>query len=103
MKIRRGDEVLVLVGKNRGKRGKVLRSLPRENRVVVEGVNIVKRHTKPQGALAPAGIIEREAPIHISNVMLICTKCQQPTRVGFQSLEGKGNIRVCKRCHKGID
>jgi large subunit ribosomal protein L24 len=102
VRIRRDDQVLVLVGKDRGKRGKVLRTFPREHRIVVEGVNIKKRHKKPLGPMRQAGIIEREAPIHMSNVKLICTKCQQPTKVGYQLLEDK-RVRVCKKCHEVLD
>lgn len=103
MKIRRDDEVLVITGDDRGKKGKVRRYYPREDRLVVEGVNMVKRHMKPRPNVRQAGIIEREAPIHVSDVMLICTKCNKPTRVGFQASGGKGNVRVCKICQEVID
>jgi len=103
MKIRRDDTVLVIAGKDKGKRGKVRRSLPKENRVVVDGVNIVKRHMRPRGTVRQAGIIEREAPIHVSNVMLICNKCNHPTRIGFRFLEDGTKTRVCRRCHEVID
>ena len=103
MKIRRNDEVLVITGDDRGKKGKVHRYYPREDRLVVEGVNMVKRHMKPRGNIRQAGIIEREAPIHISDVMLICTKCNKPTRVGFRILEDKSKVRVCSKCHEVID
>jgi large subunit ribosomal protein L24 len=103
MKIRRNDEVMVIAGDDRGKKGKVRRYYPRENRLVVEGVNMVKRHMKPRANIRQAGIIEREAPISVSDVMLICTKCNKPTRVGFTILEGKNKVRVCKRCHEVID
>lgn len=103
MKIRKDDTVLVIAGKDKGKRGKVRRSLPKQSRVVVDGVNTVKRHTRPRGTARQAGIIEREAPIHISNVMLICNKCNQPTRIGFRILEGGGKTRVCRHCNEVID
>lgn len=103
MKIRRNDEVMVITGDDRGKKGKVHRYYPRENRLVVEGVNMVKRHMKPRANIRQAGIIEREAPIGVSNVMLICTKCNKPTRIGFVKLEGKNKVRVCKRCREVID
>lgn len=103
MKIRKNDEVLIVTGDDRGKKGKVHRYYPREERIVVEGVNMVKRHMKPRGNIRQAGIIEREAPISISDVMLICTKCNKPTRVGFLQLEGKSKVRVCRRCHEVID
>jgi len=102
MKIRRNDSVLVIAGKDRGKTGKVLRALPRENRVVVEGVNMIKKHVRPRPGVAQAGIITTEAPIHVSNVMLLCTKCQRPTRVGFHFMEDR-KVRICKRCGEVID
>ena len=102
-KIRKGDEVLVITGKDKGKRGKVLRVIRKENRVVVEGVNIIKKHVKPRGMGQTGGIIQQEAPIHISNVMLICTKCGKPTRVGFRILEDKTKVRICKKCKEVID
>jgi large subunit ribosomal protein L24 len=103
MKIRRDDEVLVITGDDRGKKGKVRRYYPHEDRLVVDGVNMVKRHMKPRANVRQAGIIEREAPIHISDVMLICTKCNKPTRVGFLILEDKTKVRICKKCHEVID
>ncbi len=103
MKIRKDDEVLVIIGDDQGKKGKVHRYYPREDRLVVEGVNMVKRHMKPRPNIRQAGIIEREAPIRVSDVMLICTKCNKPTRVGFRILEGKTKVRVCKRCNEVID
>jgi len=103
MKIRRGDEVLVLTGRDQGETGKVRRAFPRENRVLVEGVNMVKRHMKPRGRTSQAGIITREASIHVSNVMLICPKCQQPTRIGFRLLEDGSKARVCKKCQEVIE
>jgi large subunit ribosomal protein L24 len=103
MKIRKDDEVLVITGDDRGKKGKVRRYYPREDRLVVEGVNMVKRHMKPRANIRQAGIIEREAPINVSDVMLICSKCDKPTRVGFLVLEDKTRVRVCKKCREVID
>jgi len=103
MKIRKDDEVLVITGDDRGKKGKVRRYYPCEDRLVVEGVNMVKRHMKPRANIRQAGIIEREAPINVSDVMLICSKCDKPTRVGFLVLEDKTKVRVCKKCHEVID
>lgn len=104
MNIRKNDQVVVTLGRDSGKKGKVQRLFPKENRVIVEGVNMVKRHTKPRGTMRQAGIIEREAHIHISNVKLICKKCNQPTRVGMRLLEGKKNkVRICKKCQEVID
>lgn len=103
MHIKRDDTVLVIAGKDKGKKGKVRRSLPDESRVVVEGVNMAKRHMRPQATVRQAGIIEREAPIHISNVQLICTKCNRPTRIGSRFLEDGTRVRVCKKCNEVID
>jgi large subunit ribosomal protein L24 len=103
MKIRRGDLVAVIAGKDRGKRGKVKQVLPREDRVVVEGVNFVKRHRRPRGQMDQGGIVEFEAPIHISNVMLICPHCKQPTRVGFEFLPDGGKVRICRSCGEALD
>lgn len=97
-RVHKDDTVLVLTGRNRGKTGKVLRVLPREDRVVVEGVSIIKRHTKARGIARQAGIVEREAAIHLSNVMLICPKCQKAARVGFGAGEDGNKVRVCRQC-----
>lgn len=102
LKIRKGDKVKIISGKDRGKSGKVLRALPRETRVVVEGVNVAKRHTRPSQRNPQGGIIEKELPIHISNVMLICPRCNQPTRVSCQ-FTSEGILRVCKKCEREID
>lgn len=101
--VRTGDVVLVLKGKDRGKRGKVLRVIPKEGRVVVEGVNVVKRHTKPSRKVMQGGIIEKEAPISSSKVMLICPRCQEPSRMGKRRLGIKELVRVCKKCGEVID
>ncbi|MCK4964922.1 MAG: 50S ribosomal protein L24 [Dehalococcoidia bacterium] len=103
MKIKKDDIVVVIAGKDKGKKGKVRQSLHSEQRVMVEGVNMVKRHTKPRGTVRQAGIIEREAPLHISNVMLLCPKCDHPARLGFRILEDGSRVRVCRRCHEVID
>jgi large subunit ribosomal protein L24 len=103
MNIRKGDEVLVIRGDDRGKRGKVHRAIPRENKVLVEGVNVRKRHMKPRGNIKQAGIIEREAPVDVSKVMLVCSKCSKPTRVGLHILEDGTKVRMCKTCHEVMD
>ncbi|NPV91732.1 MAG: 50S ribosomal protein L24 [Firmicutes bacterium] len=100
--VRKGDTVLVISGKSAGKRGKVLSVLTDKNRIIVEGVNISKRHTKPTRALPQGGIIEKEGSIHSSNVMLVCTKCKNPTRVGKKLLNDK-QVRACKQCGEIID
>jgi large subunit ribosomal protein L24 len=109
MHVKTGDEVLIIAGKDKGKRGKIKQSMPREQRVVVEGLNIIKRHTKPRGPGQPGGIIEREAPLHVSNVMLICPHGNHAARTGHRFLETtdhKGRpqkVRFCKVCDKVID
>ena len=103
MRIRRNDVVQVTRGKDRGKRGKVQRALPREGRVVVEGVNMVKRHVRARGGVRQAGIVQQEAPLYVSKVMLVCTRCNRPVRVGFQNLEDGTKIRVCVKCRETIE
>ncbi len=95
-RIRKGDTVTVISGADKGKRGEVLSVLPKDNRAVVQGVNVAKRHTKPTGMGQPGGIVEREATIHLSNLMLIDSKSDQPTRVGFRVLEDGRKVRVAK-------
>lgn len=103
MKIRRNDTVLVVLGKDRGKKGKVRKALPAKGKVTIEGVNMTKRHSKARGAARQAGIIELESPLDVSNVMLICGKCSKPTRVGFRFLEDGKKARVCRSCYEIID
>jgi len=103
MKIRKNDTVLVIVGKDKGKKGKVRRALPKEDKIIVEGINMIKRHSRARRAARQAGIIEREAPIHVSNVMLLCSKCNQLTRVGFRFLENGKKARICRACSEIID
>jgi large subunit ribosomal protein L24 len=103
MKIRKGDTVVIIVGKDIGKKGKVHRVLPKEDKVVVKGLNIIKRHSRTRGGARQAGIIELEAPLHISNVMLLCSKCGKPARVGFHSLDDGRRVRVCRSCGEVID
>ncbi len=100
-KIRKNDRVQVITGKDRGKVGKVLRVIPRKSRAIVEGVNIVKKHQKPTPG-SQGGIIEKEASIHISNLMLICPKCTDPVRVGYKILEDGSKVRICKKCGEVI-
>ncbi|MCG9967859.1 50S ribosomal protein L24 [Pelotomaculum terephthalicicum JT] len=100
--VRKGDTVLVVTGKSAGKKGKVLEVIPAKNKLIIEGVNIVKRHSKPTQKLPQGGILEKEAPIHSSNVMLFCNKCNTPTRVGKKVLENGEKERVCKKCGEAI-
>jgi large subunit ribosomal protein L24 len=103
MKIRKDDTVVIVAGKDRGKKGKVRRALPSENKVIVEGLNMIKRHSRAGRAARQAGIIELEAPVHVSNVMLVCGKCGHPTRVGFRFLADGKKVRICNSCQEVID
>ena len=103
MKIRKSDTVLVIVGKDKGKKGSVRFAYPKDGRVLVDGINFIKKHARAVRQLRQAGIIEQEAPIHVSNVMLLCSKCNHPTRVGFRFLEDGNKVRVCLVCHEVID
>ena len=102
-RLRKGDRVEVIAGADKGKRGEIMRMLPKENRAVVQGVNIAKRHTKPTGMGQPGGIIEREATIHLSNIMLIDPKTDQPTRVGFRKLDDGRKVRVNRASGQAIE
>lgn len=103
MKIRKGDKVRVISGKDKGKEGEVLRSLPSEGKVVVEKVAVVKKATRPTPANTKGGIVSKEAAIDVSNVMLICPECGKPTRIGVtRNDEGKA-MRVCKKCNADMD
>ena len=95
-RIRKGDTVVVITGADRGKRGEVLSVAPKDYRAVVQGVNLAKRHTKPRGMGQPGGIIEREATIHLSNLMLVDPKTDKPTRVGFRVLDDGRKVRVAR-------
>ena len=118
MKVKKGDMVQILTGKDRGKRGRVIEARPSERRVLVENLNVAKRHQRPKpirdssrmgGAqIVPGGIMERAAPVPVSNVMVVCPTCGNPTRVGIHEKEAKGGtvrVRVCKRegCGEGLD
>ncbi len=100
-KIRKGDRVVVISGSDKGRRGEVLKVLRAENRVLVQGVNVAKRHTRP-GPGQPGGIVEMEAPLHISNVAHIDPKTDKPTRVGYRMVEGR-KLRVARRSGEAID
>lgn len=103
MKIKKNDQVLVVAGKDRGKKGKVRFSYPKEGKVIVEGVNFIKKHAKARGQARQAGIIEREAPLDISNVMLLCGKCNKPARVGKRTLADGKSVRYCRTCQEVVD
>jgi len=101
-KIKKNDTVMVVAGRDRGKTGKVMRVLPERGRVVIERLNIVKRHTKPRGAQSPGGIVEKEAPLDISNVMIFCDRCNAPVRVGVKTADDGTRNRVCRKCGEAI-
>jgi large subunit ribosomal protein L24 len=111
IRIRKGDSVQVIAGKDSGKRGTVVRVIPDKRRVVVEKVNMIKRHTKPRPAprnstsqqVIPGGVIEKEAALHISNVQLVCPACGKPARVGYRFTDDGTKVRVCRNCGKDID
>jgi len=103
MNIRKNDMVLVIAGKDKGKKGKVRFTYPENKRIMVEGVNFIKKHSKAKGAARQAGIIEREAAIQVSNVMLLCSKCNHPARVGFRFLDDGKKVRFCRACGEVID
>jgi large subunit ribosomal protein L24 len=97
-RIRKDDMVMVIAGKERGKTGKVLRVLHDRGRVLVEQLNMVKRHQKPRGMQAPGGIVQKEASLHLSNVQPVCAKCNKPSRVGVKRSPAGAGVRVCRRC-----
>jgi len=102
-KIKKNDQVIVTKGKERGKTGKVLRLLPDRGKVTIEKLNIVKRHQRPTSQQKQGGIIEKEAPISIANVMLLCDKCKGPVKVGRKILDGGKKVRFCKKCGEVLD
>jgi len=108
MNIKKGDTVLIIAGKDRGKQGVVSRALPQINKVIVEGLNIAKKHIRPQGQTRQGGIIEKAMPLQVSNTMLICTECGKPTRVAHDRRpmgtdQKVRSVRVCKKCQKVIE
>jgi large subunit ribosomal protein L24 len=102
LKIKKGDRVVVITGKDKGRTGEVLKVIPKENRVVVQGVNVVKRHTRPAMG-NPGGIVEKEGTIHVSNVAHIDPKENKPTRVGYKQLEDGRKVRVARRSGEVLD
>jgi large subunit ribosomal protein L24 len=102
-RIKRNDTVRVLSGKERGKQGQVHQVLPKSKRAVVQGLNMVKRHQRQRSEREPAGIIAKEAPIHVSNLQVICKACEKPARVSFRVRTDGIKVRTCKRCQQDID
>ena len=103
MQIRRNDSVMVIAGKERGKTGKILRVLPDKDAVIIERVNLVKRHTRPRGPQQPGGIVEKEAAMHASDVMIMCDKCNAPVRIGRKILADGKKLRICRRCGEALE
>ena len=101
-RIRKNDMVMVVKGKDRGKTGKVMRVLPDDGRVIVERLNMVKRHSKPRGAASPGGIVDKEAPLRIENVMFFCERCNAPVRLGVKLATDGERTRVCRRCGEAV-
>ena len=104
VKVKKNDQVMVISGKDRGKSGRVLQVLPRKGKAVVEGVQYYKRHTKPNpGKNIKGGIVEREGAIHLSNLLVICTQCKEPSRVSRKTLEDGRRVRACRKCGAELD
>ena len=103
MKIRKDDTVLVIAGKDKDKKGKVRFAYPKEKKIIVEGINFVKKHSKAKGAARQAGIIDLEARLDVSKVMLLCSKCNKPSRIGFKKLEDGRKVRFCRVCREVIE
>ena len=103
LKIKKGDKVKVIRGKDRGREGVVVRVIPKEGKVIVKGINMVKKHLKPRPGNKEGGVITQEAPLWASKVMVVCPSCQKPTRIGYQ-LDKKGDkFRLCRRCQQPLD
>jgi large subunit ribosomal protein L24 len=103
MKIRKNDTVLIIKGKERGKKGKVRKALPKKNKIIIDGLNMIKRHSRTSGQARQAGIIELEAPLDVANVMIICNKCGKPSRIGHRFLGDGRKVRECRSCGEVID
>jgi len=103
MHVKKNDLVMVIAGKEKGKTGKILKIISKKNRVVVEKVNFIKRHQRPTGQIRQGGIIEKEGPIQVSSVMIMCSKCNRPVRIGKRVLEDGKKVRVCKKCGEDLD
>ncbi len=101
MKVKKNDTVLIISGKYRGRKGKILKAFPKKDKILIEGVNLRKKHQKPKKTGDKGEIIEIPAPIHISNVKIICPKCKKATRIGYR-IEGGEKYRICKKCDKTI-
>ena len=101
--VKKGDNVIVNCGEYKGTQGKVLAVYPKNSRALVEGINMISKHTKPSAENPQGGIVEKSMPVEISNMMLMCNHCVKPTRVGIKELENGKRVRVCKKCNEQID
>jgi len=101
--IRKNDTVMVIAGRERGKTGKVVRVIPEKHRAIVERLNMVKRHTKARGPQSAYGIVDKEAALHLSNLMIMCDKCNAPVRMGKVHLDDGRSVRICRRCKEHLD
>ena len=101
--IKKNDLVMVVNGKESGKSGRILKVLPEKGKVIIEKINFIKRHTRPHGKQRQGGILEKEAPLHVSNVMLLCEKCNKPVRIGHRVVEGTKKARYCRKCGEIFD
>lgn len=102
-KLRKNDNVEVVAGKEKGKRGRIIAVMSVKERILVESLNLVKKHMRPTAQSKEGGILEKEGPLHISNVMLVCPKCDKATRIGSSILDGGRKVRVCRRCGEAVD
>ena len=102
MQIRKNDSVMIIAGRERGKTGKVLRVISDKGAAIIERVNLIKRHTRPKGPQQPGGIVEKEAPLDISNLMFFCERCNAPVRVGYKIAADKSKARVCRNCKEPL-
>jgi len=103
LSIKKNDTVLVITGKEKGKKGRIISVDSTRNKILIERINLIKRHTRPSKKYAQGGIIEKEAPLHISNVMMICSRCGKPARIGNTVLSDGKKARVCKKCKEVIE
>jgi large subunit ribosomal protein L24 len=101
--VKKGDNVIVISGKDKGKKGKVIKVIPKKEKAIVEGINMVTKHMRPTANVPQGGRIEQEAPIYTSKLMIVCNKCQKPARLGHKILEDGRKVRVCKKCNEIID
>jgi large subunit ribosomal protein L24 len=101
--IKKNDLVMVISGKEQGKSGRILKVLPEKEKVIIEKINFIKKHTRPHGQQRRGGIVEKEAPLHVSKVALLCEKCNKPVRTGHRVLEGSKKVRFCRKCGEIFD